>query len=136
MQKNEPRILRKLGDPHPETIQVELSDQQRAERRKVACDLRDQQAALVEEKKLKVAEFGQRKKALENLEAIARGQAATGIEISAIVVQDYLTPGNEVISVRVDTEEAVSRRTATAEELQEELDLDGDDGFGSSGKPS
>ncbi len=39
----------------------------------------------------------------------------------AVVVQNYLTSGNEVVSVRVDTNEPVAGRTATSEELQEEL---------------
>lgn len=127
------RTLKKLGDPHPESIEITLTEDQRTERRKRACDLRDQQAALAEEKKLAVAGFAQRKKALENLEAVARGQAATGVEVVAVVVQDYLTAGNEVISVRVDTNDPVSRRTATAEELQEDLfgaDADDETGFG------
>lgn len=126
--------LRKLGEPHPSTIQIELTEEQRAERRKHACDLRDQQAALAEEAKLAAAGFRQRKKALENLEAVARVQASTGIESVAVVVQDYLTEGNEVISVRIDTDKTVARRTATAEELQEEMFGDDDDGFG--GQPS
>lgn len=121
--------LRKLGDPHPETIQIELSDEQRQERRKAACDLRDQQYALVEEKKLAMAAFSQRKKALENAETVARQQASTGIEVVAVLVQNYLTAGNEVISLRVDTNDEVSRRTATPGELQEEL-FGGDNGFG------
>lgn len=115
------RFVKKLGDPHPSTIQVDLTDEQRTERRKQACDLRDQQAALVEEKKLKMAEFNHRKKELENKEAVLRGQASTGIEEIAVVVQDFLTAGNEVVSVRIDNDELVSKRTATADELQEEL---------------
>lgn len=132
------KLLRKLGDPRPETVQITLSDDQRTACRRVACDLRDQIFALSEEKKLKMAEFGQRKKALENSEAVARQQASTGIEIAAVVVQDYLTPTNEVISVRVDTNDQVSRRQASAGEIQEELfggsdDADDESGFG---KPS
>ncbi len=115
------RFVKKLGDPHPATIQVELSDEQRAERRKQACDLRDQQATLVEEKKLAMAGFNHRRKSLENLEAVARGQASTGIEELAVVVQDYLTASNEVVAIRVDNQEIAAKRTATADELQEEL---------------
>lgn len=114
-------LLKKLGDPHPSTIQAELTEDQRAERRKQACDLRDQQAALVEEKKLKMVEFNHRKKELENKEAVLRGQASTGIEEIAVVVQDFLTSGNEVVSVRIDNQEITTKRTATADELQEEL---------------
>jgi hypothetical protein len=132
------KLLRKIGEPHPETIQIRLTEEQRTDCRKHACDLRDQIFSLVEEKKLKVAEFGQRKKALENLEAVSRQQASTGIEIAAVVVQDYLTPTNEVISVRVDTSDQVSRRQASADELQEELFGGSDDAGDESGfgKPS
>lgn len=115
------RFANKLGDPHPATIQVELTDEQRADRRKQACELRDQQVALAEERKLKNAEFNHRKKALENQEAVLRGQASTGIEEIAVMVQDFLTAGNEVVSVRIDTQDPVAKRTATADELQEEL---------------
>lgn len=115
------RFVKKLGEPHPSTIQVDLAEDQRADRRKQACDLRDQQAALVEEKKLAMAAFNHRKKELENKEAVLRGQASTGIEEIAVVVQDFLTAGNEVVSVRIDNDELVSKRTATADELQEEL---------------
>lgn len=114
-------LVKKLGEPHPSTIQVELTEGERTERRRSACDLRDQQVSLGEEKKLKMAEFNHRKKALENQEAILRGQASTGIEEIAVVVQDFLTASNEVVSVRIDNEELVSKRTATADELQEEL---------------
>lgn len=115
------RFVKKLGDPHPATIQVELTDEQRTERRAKACSLRDQQAALAEEKKLAMAAFTHRKKSLENEEAVARGQASTGIEEIAVVVQDFLTAGNEVVSVRIDTQDPVAKRTATQDELQDEL---------------
>lgn len=129
------RFVKKLGDPHPETIQVELTEAQRGERRKQACDLRGMQKATLEEAKLKAAEYRQKKKSLENLEDIARGEADTGMSSVAVIVQDYLTTANEVVSVRLDTQEMVSRRTATGEELQEEL-FGGDDEDETSGKPS
>jgi hypothetical protein len=128
------RFVKKLGNPHAENIQIELSEEERAERRKTACDLRDQQVALAEEKKLAMAAFGQRKKSLENLESIRRSQAATGIEIAAVVVQDYLTAENEVVSIRIDNNAPVAKRTATGEELQD--DLFGGEDDEPSGKPS
>lgn len=119
------RFIKKLGDPHPISIEVLLTEAQRAERRTAACSLRDQQAALAEEKKLAMAGFNQRKKSLENQEALARGAAATGKETIAVLVQDFLTRGNEVVSVAIDADGneqgEVAKRTATAEELQEEL---------------
>jgi len=125
------RFVKKLGAPHPATIQIDLTEDQCAERRKKACDLRDQQAALADEKKLAMAGFNQRKKALENEEATLRQQASSCIEVAAVVVQNYLTATNEVVAIRIDNGEAIARRTATGEELQEEM-------FGgeASGKPS
>jgi hypothetical protein len=81
-----------------------------------------------------MAAFGQRKKSLENLESIRRSQAATGIEIAAVVVQDYLTAENEVVSIRIDNNAPVAKRTATGEELQD--DLFGGEDDEPSGKPS
>lgn len=40
---------------------------------------------------------------------------------SMIVIEEYLTHGNEVIRVRKDTGEQIGARTATPAELQEEL---------------
>jgi len=116
-----PRFVKKIGEPHAIDIQVELTEEQRAERRKQACDLLDQKSALVEEKKLKAAEYGQRIKELDRAATMARQAASTGTETIAAVVQNYLTAGNEVVSVRLDTNETVAGRTATSEELQEEL---------------
>lgn len=121
-----PAFIKKLGEPHAAVIQVELSEVERAYRRKMACDVRDQLAALAEEKKLKMAELNLRKKALENQEAVSRGQASTGIEEIAVVVQDVLTAGNEVLSMQLDAEGHLTniiaaKRTATADELQEEM---------------
>lgn len=119
------RFIKKLGEPHAISVEITLTEAQRAERRTAACGLRDQQAALVEERKLAIAGFNQRKKALENQEAIARAAASTGKDTIAVLVQDYLSHGNEVVSVGIDAEgnvmDVVARRTATAEELQEEL---------------
>jgi hypothetical protein len=129
------RFVKKLGDPRAIEIPVNLTQDERADRRKAACDLRDQQAALSAEAHLAAAGFRQRKKELENKEAIARGQASTGIELQAVVVQSYLTATNEVVAMRLDTNEPVARRTATGEELQEDL-FGGEDDEEPSGKPS
>jgi anti-sigma factor ChrR (cupin superfamily) len=129
---------RKLGEPRTDTIEIRLSDEQVVDRRKRACDIRDQLVALAEEAKLAAAGFRQRKKALENQEAVLRYAASTRIELVNIVVQDWIAKGNEVVSVRIDDDsrDVVARRTATADELQEGL-FGGDDedetGFG---KPS
>ncbi|HEY6117479.1 MAG TPA: hypothetical protein VI172_16115 [Candidatus Dormibacteraeota bacterium] len=122
------QFIKKIGEPHAIDIQVELTEEQRAERRKRACDLLDQKSALVEEKKLKAAEYGQRIKELDRAATQARQAASTGTETAAVVVQNYLTVGNEVVSVRLLDNEPVVKRTATGEELQEELFGGSDDG--------
>ena len=129
------QYVKKLDNTHPATIEIQLTEDQVVDRRKRACDLRDQQAALVEEKKLAMAGFNQRKKALENQEAVLRHEASTRVEVAAVVVQNYLTATNEVVAVRIDNGEQVARRTATGDELQEEM-FGGDDDDEPSGKPS
>lgn len=119
------RFIKKLGEPHAIDIQVELTEAQRAERRKAACELLDQKTALAEEKKLKAAEYGQRIKELDRAATMARLAGSTGKETVAVVVQNFLTAGNEVVSVALNADGSedgeVARRTATGEELQEEL---------------
>jgi len=119
------RFIKKLGEPHAVTIQVELDEEQKVERDRLSRDLRNQLTALAEEKKLAMGAFGQRKKELEKSEAAARAASSTGTELVAVVVQDFLTADNEVVSVRMGSgegvEEVVAKRTATEEELQEEL---------------
>jgi hypothetical protein len=113
--------VKKLGDPRPATVEVKLTEEQRAERRTQACALRDQQKALTQEAKLAADGYRQRKKALENEEDVLRQQASTGIETAAVIVQHFLTAQNEVVAVRIDNGALVAKRTATADELQEEM---------------
>lgn len=113
--------VKKLGDQRTETIKIELSEAQRAEERAKACDLRDQHEKIKEELKTARAGFNQRMKELDQREQECRQRASTGIDHVPVVVQDFLTPSNEVVSVEVKTQTPVARRTATAEELQEDL---------------
>lgn len=124
--KNQERLVKKLGEPRTETVKIDLADAERQTERATACDLRDQAAAVKEEKKTAMAAFGQRLKELDLREQDCRRRASTGIDHVAVIVQDYLTGSNEVVSVKVDTNEPVARRTATVQELQEEM-------FGGSG---
>lgn len=131
--------LRKIGEPRVETIVVVLTESQVEEQRAKACDLRDQQDKLKIELAGVKTDFKVREKNLRDAEVEARGQASTRKRHVQILIQDHITPSNEVISIRLDTKDVVGRRTATAEELQEEPFGGGDDdddeetGFG---KPS
>jgi len=129
------QYVKKLGAPHPATIEIKLTEEQVIERRERACALRDQLAALAEEKKLAVSGFNQRKKALDLEEATLRQQAVAKKEVAAVVVQNYLTAANEVVAVRIDNGDTIARRTATSEELQEDM-FGGEDEDEPSGKPS
>lgn len=124
--------VKKLGEPRAETVQIELSDSDRDDQRRLACDLRDQQIKLLDEKKNSRAAFNARQKDLEAKEEAARQRASTGIDHVAVVVQDFLTSGNQVVSVQLDTQKPVAVRTATADELQEDLFGGSDDGGGKS----
>ncbi len=115
------RLVKKLGEPRTETVKVDLTDAERQAERVTACDLRDQASAVKEEKKTAMAGFSQRLKELDQREQDCRRRASTGIDHVAVIVQDYLTATNEVVSVKVDTNEPVARRTATVQELQEDL---------------
>jgi len=119
--KTQERLVKKLGEPRTETVKVDLTDAERQVERVTACDLRDQSASVKEEKKTAMAAFGQRLKEIDQREQDCRRRASTGIDHVAVIVQDYLTASSEVVSVKVDTNEPVSRRTATIQELQEDL---------------
>ncbi|HEX6022540.1 MAG TPA: hypothetical protein VFZ00_11135 [Solirubrobacter sp.] len=119
------RFVKKLGEPHAISVEVTLTEAQRAERRKASCDLLDQKTALAEEAKLKASEYRQRVKELDRAATMARQAGSTGKDTIAVLVQDFLTRGNEVVSVAMTADgevgDEIVRRTATAEELQEEL---------------
>lgn len=131
----EQRFIKKLGDPRTETIKIDLTPSEVVEQDRLGRDLREQQAKLAQERSAAMADFNQRKKDLELKEAACRQRASSKADHVDVIVQDWLTAANEVIAVRVDTNEPVARRTATGEELQEELFGGGDDDE-PSGKPS
>lgn len=117
--------LRKIGEPRIETIVVELTDTDVVELDAKARLLRDRQDALKKELVGVKADFKARGQVLSDAEALARQQASTRKRDAEISVQDYITPGNEVISLRMDTNEVFGRRIATLDELQEGFESDG-----------
>lgn len=124
--------IRKLGEPRIETIVVDLTDAEVVELDARARQLRDRQDAIKKERAGAMATFKARSQEVADAEALLRQQASTRKRDVEIPVQDYLTPTNEVISVRTDTHDQIGRRTATATELQGDLlQGDEDDGFGS-----
>lgn len=134
-QKPDPR-LRKLGEPRIATIEAKLTESEIEAQRAQVCVIQDRQDALKRGKTAAMQKFKARAAELVAAQETALRQVATGKRDSEILVQDFITPSNEVVSVRFDSDnnEVVERRTATAEELQEELFGGGDDddagGFG------
>jgi hypothetical protein len=123
--------IRKLGEPRIETIVVDLTDAEVVDLDARARQLRDRQDAIKKELAGVKATFKARSQEVTDAEALLRQQASTRKRDVEIPVQDYLTPTNEVISVRTDTHDQIGRRTATATELQGDLlQGDEDDGFG------
>jgi len=133
--------LRKIGEPRIETISVNLTDAEVRERHARVSQLRDQQEALKRELAGMKADHKARMTKLIDAEALARNEASTAQRSVDISVQDYITPQNEVVSIRSDNNEVTGRRTATVSELQEELfggdnDDEGDDDQDGFEKPS
>ncbi len=126
--------LRKIGE-RIDTVTVDLVDHDVVELNAKACQLRDQQDAL----KLELAGVKQQYKAraqkLADAEQVARRDAARRKKDVEILIHEFITPTNEVVMIRMDTKEPIGRRTATAEELQEDM-FGGDDEDETSGKPS
>lgn len=138
MQIGPHKTIRRVGDPRNETISVPLDDAGVVEAQARANQLRDQQDALKQELAGVKQEFKARAQRLTDAEVKARRQASTRRMDLEISLQEFLTSANEVILVRMDTQEVMGRRTATPEELQEDLfdadnEEDDESGFG---KPS
>lgn len=115
------KIVNRVGDPRVETVSVLLGQAGIAEAQVRANQLRDQQDALKQELAGVKQEFRARGQRLIDAEIRARRQASTGRMDVEISLQEFLTSTNEVILVRMDTQEVTGRRTATAEELQQDL---------------
>jgi hypothetical protein len=120
------QFIRKIGEPRAETITVNLTEDERAEQGRRALEYRAQQKALAIERSTTLAGFTQRKKDLEAKEEVCSQRSTTGTDQVAVLVQDVLTAGNEVLSMQLDAEgnitsKIAAKRTATGEELQEEL---------------
>lgn len=117
--------IRMIGPERKESIVVKLTQIEIDDQRVLVCDLRDKQDALEEELKSVKADYKARQEGLEEKERVARRLASTARAETEVAIQDWLTQGNEIISIRLDTGDVLRRRTATARELQEELPLDG-----------
>lgn len=138
MPKPDPRF-RALGEPRIATISSTLTESEIEAQRQQVCVIQDRQDSLKRGKAAAMQKFKARAAELESMKEIALRQVSTGKRDAEILVQDFMTPSNEVVSIRFDSEsqEIVERRTATAEELQEELfGADSEDPTGFATRPS
>ncbi len=133
MSDKESHYIRKLSD-RIQTMTVAVSPKEVANAESEVCELLSQKEALRVKLKAIKSEIKGQSDALDRRISAAHSTATTGRCSVEIAVQDWLTKTNEVITMRPDTGEILpGTRTATTAEMQEPLDLEEDDGFGSGG---
>lgn len=118
---------RKIGS-RQETITVLLSPSQVEEERAKVCSLhRDLDRV---EGDLKTISSGHKARIREIKASIATAVmvANAAKRDEEITIEEWLTGRNEVIRVRTDTQEIIGNRIAKVDELQEELELEGEGG--------
>ncbi len=125
--------IRKLGE-REEQITVKLTQIEIEDQRHQVMMLLDDIDKIDQGLKAIKAEAKGRKDAILARIAEARRQESSGRRTDDVVVEEWLTQGNEVVRVRTDTGEQIGDpRTARAAELQEKLFTDDKDhGFPSS----
>lgn len=126
---------RTIGDPYTQVVTSALTPSEVADERAEVCSLLDRQEQLDERLARAKAEIKGESTTIEDKLRVSRRRVSTKRSDVEVTLQQYLTNGNEVIIVRTDTDEILSRRTATARELQEDMFTEKpatDDGFGDS----
>jgi hypothetical protein len=113
---------RKIGE-RTETIWIKLSPMQIEDERSKVIDLLQERDELDERWKSTKADHKAKEAELDSKIESARGAIRTCKVSRELVVEEWVTDRNEVIRIDKATGEEVGRRTATARELQEELDL-------------
>lgn len=122
--KDTERRMRKLGE-REEQVVVLLSDEEVEAQRRVVLDLMCDKDRLADGLKAIRAEYKARVDRLTAKIQDSRQQVSDRKRTDDVVVEEWLTAGNEVVRVRKDTGETVGQpRTARADELQEDLGLD------------
>jgi len=134
------RPLHKPGPPAPEgeeRIEKKRHHQElpcivnATERGKHATELAKivrERLALAERKRNVLAQFKKQREFYDEQEERLSAAVDGGIEKRSVECIDYLLPRtNELITIRLDTAEEIDRRTATSEELQENMFPEGED---------
>lgn len=116
-----PERMKPIGEPRKEAITIKLTPSEIEAERTRVCDLLGRRENLTASLKSVKGEYKAKLDSIAERIDIARRAAAEGRLEAEVEVQDWLTRGNEIVLVRADTNEVLHRRTATMEELQEEI---------------
>jgi hypothetical protein len=114
------KIVRKLGE-REEIIVHTLTGGELAEVQDTVMALLDHRQEVEEKKKEANANFKAQLETIELELETARRTFRGRARKESVVIEEHLTSANEVIRIRKGTKEIVGQRTATAEELQEEM---------------
>lgn len=116
-------IVRKVAE-YEEEIKIQLSDDQIDRLRSDVMDMLDHKE-VIEDKKKEVMKNYASQLATVDLEIVScRRVIRDGERVEKVVIEEYLTKGNEVARFRKDNGNPIDTRTATMAELQESLPLD------------
>ncbi len=112
--------IRKVGEYQDTTVR-ELSPAEIEGERSKICDLLGRRDNLEGALKATKAEYRAKLESIKDRIERALNTATTGRQEIEVDIEEWLTRGNEIVRVRADTGEVLTRRTATASELQENL---------------
>jgi hypothetical protein len=115
--------VRKIGE-REEAIETRLSSEELGEVRETVMILLDDLDLIEGKKKEAMKNFASQAATIELQVEGARNLLKSKVRRTTVIVDEYLTQGNEVHRVRRDTGEQLGARTATAAELQEEMFTD------------
>lgn len=125
-QPRKPAPMKKIGE-RVEKVVEKLSPMQLEDERSRACELMRERTALKEKAKAAAADWKGKIAAVDESLRESLATVESGRRDREVTVIEWLTPDNEVVRVRADTNEQIGKRTARTDELQEKLFDDGDD---------
>lgn len=119
---NEHEAIRKLAE-RTETVERKLTQIEIENEREKVINLLSQRDEAEAEWESKKATNKAAMKAIDSKIEAARGAIRRGRVDEEVVIEEWLTRGNEVVRTNKATGLELGRRTATRDELQEELPL-------------
>lgn len=114
---------RKLGE-RIETVSIKLSPMEIEDERAKVIDLIQTKDELEERLKSAKADYKAKIAEVDSQTAAALGAIRSGRVSRDVMIEEWLTPQNEVIRLNKATTEELGRRTASARELQADLPID------------